>query len=557
MPTTFTPKLGKKLSTPVGAGGAGAQPAGGERIAPRTAQTPPAEQAPQEGGVLSVLRDLGIGLGQSAGSAVYGAGQLGEKILQGTAGRVVKAVTGKEAPRVYGDVQPEVLQPKNTAQKIGKGVGDIAQFFIPSGAVSKTVKAADVAATKLPKFLQGIAKTGARMGTEAISAGGVRAIQTGGDLGEAGGVAAFAGAIPGVAKIAQIAGKATPRVAQILTGVPKETIQRAASPKYYKQIGEAMKVIGENEKQPYFRLTQKVGAKVKASMGKASEGVKGAIGKFVKDNPDVKFDLAAKADDVTKALEPFRTAGLIVPRKGRGFKISTTPQSPFSNRETDALNKLLEKIQQSKSIGPEDVLALKRSFASAYDDIPLGVNGTPRPYHAAVMALKQKADDVIEGILPEPLKGAMKEYRNFETFMDDVGHRIIDGSGKLKQNAEQFVSNLGNLNKGEVRRLFQSYARIVGTNLPDDVQVIKDAQKLSPLFAATGSRTQDVLRAFLAAGLGFGAGGTPIGSVVGLAATSPRIVGKAARVVGAAKSKLGGVTESPILQAVKRRLVGR
>src|SRR3990167_7719819 len=124
MPTTFTPKLGKRIEAPVEQGGAGAQPTGGARIAPRTAQTPPSEQTPQGGGILSVLRDLGIGLGQSAGSAVYGAGQIGEKILHGTAGRAVKAITGKEAPRVYGDTQPEVLQPKNLPQKIGKGVGD-------------------------------------------------------------------------------------------------------------------------------------------------------------------------------------------------------------------------------------------------------------------------------------------------------------------------------------------------------------------------------------------------------------------------------------------------
>jgi hypothetical protein len=189
----------------------------------------------------------------------------------------------------------------------------------------------------------------------------------------------------------------------------------------------------------------------------------------------------------------------------------------------------------------DDLLALRQSFSTAYDEIPLGVNGDPRPYHAAVMSLKSSAEETIDKILPPGLKEAFAQYRVLEEMKGAIGNRVIDGQGNLKDTAEQFLANLGNVNKGNVRSSAEDMKALTGIDVQREVQAIKDAQKLSENFARTGSRSQDILRAILATGMGSVSGGLP-GMAAALAATSPKVMGKAALGVGKIKASRAGKT---------------
>ena len=195
---------------------------------------------------------------------------------------------------------------------------------------------------------------------------------------------------------------------------------------------------------------------------------------------------------------------------------------------------LIDTMRRSDNVDVNDLISLRKKFAAAYDAVPLGVNGEPKTYHAAIMAMKEATEKGIDELLPSALKTANADYRRFEELKSAFGNRIVDSKGNVKDTAETFLSNLGNLNKGELRAKVKAFEDMTGIDLVDEIQVMKDAQKLSPLFASTGSRTQDIFRALAVGGLGVGVAG-PVGSAVGLAATSPAVVGKVATTIGKVK----------------------
>jgi hypothetical protein len=120
--------------------------------------------------------NLAIGAAKEAGSTIAGAASLGERILQAplkTLGMKTSEQTGVEQLGVR-----EKLQPTNTAQRIGFGATQIAEFFIPGGAAGKIGKAAEIGsgATKFAKTIG----TGAKLASEGVMGSGINAAQEGG-----------------------------------------------------------------------------------------------------------------------------------------------------------------------------------------------------------------------------------------------------------------------------------------------------------------------------------------------------------------------------------------
>jgi hypothetical protein len=152
--------------------------------------------------------------------------------------------------------------------------------------------------------------------------------------------------------------------------------------------------------------------------------------------------------------------------------------------------------------------------------------------------MKEPAERAIDDILPPELKEAFRDYAYLHEVKDTFGKRIIDGEGNLKDTAEQYLANLSNVNKGNARLNAEEFKRLTGLDIGAEVQAVKDAQKLLPLFPTTGSRTQDILRALAASFVGTQALG-PLGTAMSLAAISPRAVGRTALTIGKAMKKRG------------------
>lgn len=167
------------------------------------AQAPVAEQR-------NVAADVAIGLGKSGLETVRGASSLGERFLQGT----LKTLLPKAAEKRLGldrQTGAEALIPEsaitatNTAQKVGKFGGDVAQFLIPGGGIGRAAKALEgtAAVSKLGK----VAPVASRIITEAGVAAGGEAIKSGkvsGDTLKAAGIgAAFPAATGLIGKAAK------------------------------------------------------------------------------------------------------------------------------------------------------------------------------------------------------------------------------------------------------------------------------------------------------------------------------------------------------------------
>ncbi len=184
--------------------------------------TPQQEPQPQGKGGLA---GFGLGALKGVGNTVSNISSFGQKALEKITGIKSNTPTAKEQ---FG----EQLTPKGTAEKIGFGAEQVAEFFIPAGAVGKAGKAADIAVqglnlgSKTTKALQLASKAG----IGAAEAAGVTAIQGGGKT-EVKNAAIFGGLFPIALKAIGVIGTAAKEVAKFtsssLSGVPKEAIEYA------------------------------------------------------------------------------------------------------------------------------------------------------------------------------------------------------------------------------------------------------------------------------------------------------------------------------------------
>lgn len=124
-----------------------------------------------------------LGALKGAGSTIEGLDQLTRKIPG------IKQVQETFNPRTKEDIEfaKELTTAKGTAQKAGKFTEQVAEFVAPVGIIGKLGKGAEtlLRGAKLGERAVKLGTLGARAGLEGISAGGVTAVQTGGDLGEA------------------------------------------------------------------------------------------------------------------------------------------------------------------------------------------------------------------------------------------------------------------------------------------------------------------------------------------------------------------------------------
>jgi hypothetical protein len=161
-------------------------PSFGPATATRAAlpQIPP--KKPLDARIADTIADVGKGVLKGAASTLYGVTKVGEKIANKTGlARLSSLPAGQPVPVDIG-AKPKIIDPKNTAQKVGFGIEQAAEFLVPATKISKAEKVIDAAVTasKLKKTATA-AKIAAKGATEAATSGGIRYAQTGGDARQA------------------------------------------------------------------------------------------------------------------------------------------------------------------------------------------------------------------------------------------------------------------------------------------------------------------------------------------------------------------------------------
>lgn len=179
-------------SQPSGSGGLtlqqlqqmGAKPVGASAATqmPDLRQTPPAPSLLDKVDQATNLPDVLGGIDKSAVGALGGIGSLFEKGADAfTRNLGIKPLSETAPGPSLGENLTQFSQPTNTAQKIGKGIGDVAQLMAPTGLEEAGAGLAAKLAPEAPKLASGALKLAGKAFGGAAEFGGKTAVQTGGD----------------------------------------------------------------------------------------------------------------------------------------------------------------------------------------------------------------------------------------------------------------------------------------------------------------------------------------------------------------------------------------
>jgi len=145
-------------------------------------------EAPPTPPEMPAVQKFGVGIVKGAGSTFRGMSEIGQKILQQTAGRVVEKATGTPKEQLgerafmpgtdESTKLKDLLTPYGTAENLGFMTEKIAEFLAPSGMIAKTGKALTSPITG-SGAIQSIARTGIRAVTEGLATGGIATLQEG------------------------------------------------------------------------------------------------------------------------------------------------------------------------------------------------------------------------------------------------------------------------------------------------------------------------------------------------------------------------------------------
>lgn len=425
--------------------------------------TQPVQASEEEFGskTLGMLKGFGKGVLSTAtkGSELFQTG------VSKLTGGYVPAPGSKELDPRVGKFLEEAATARNTPERIGKTVEQIAEFFIPGGAAVKFGKGLVKYKTvsKLPKALQSIIKFGGTAGTEALTSGGITATQTG-EVGKEAGIAAAIGAA------SPVAGAVTGKLKNLLFGraVPTTLGQSAKDIAMGTGIGEAVSETGISLTRK--GLAKKV-EKLTSSLGKT-------LGFYIEKATEKKPGAVYQMDDITKGL---KEELLSSPKTAKLLK-ATPIDMPKVEQVMDEVINDYKKLYKGKSLTLNDVQKLKVQLGQGLEsefNKALGATMKTKPY--TEMGLRGKLKTIIEENVPEaaelnkklaPLmeaRGRFLKKGNYSQYLTDV----LAG-GFFAGGYEDFASNpsgyLKNLLKGVLlkRGLTSTAAKtITGTLLKD------------------------------------------------------------------------------------------
>lgn len=311
--------------------------ASGAQETPAARAPAPSTRAAQGGyGALATLGDFVSGVGQSAMGVVKGGGEL------------LRMIPGVDAAsRAIGEVElpAAVVTPQNTAQSVGKFVGDTAQFFTPTGVVGKGAKAAEIA-----------------------KAAGLTALQTGGDPLTTGASAALTAVIPGA--------RTVQRAASALDESARKSVQRALGAQKENLKVTAMNVAPEMIERGVKGSREEILAQARTAL-KETGAKKGAeVARLAEAGVTVPGDVVrADLAKATKGLVTTNAAGTIVPIPGAEpvikrldkmdrFIASLGPDVPID--QADKLKTVWQKITAKSGLYGGKVASSATDNASAW-----------------------------------------------------------------------------------------------------------------------------------------------------------------------------------------------
>lgn len=482
-------------------------------------------------------KDVMVGAAKQAGDIFTGVGEIGEKYIMNplTGGAFKNNTPSGEVLRSTG-----ILEKKNTAQKAGGLLFDVASTFIPSAAVAKFASGVSraVGVTMKAKGYGGLATNLARkaagLGTVSVGEGLIGTAYgaaTEGDFNkEALEYGAYGAILPvafaGAGKVLGTAGDLIKFGATKASGLEKETVEQIIKGKVSK---EAMEEVNRQS------LTRKVG--------------------------DALLEERNALRDTGQAYNEIRQAGEGVARVEMGgfqdvidkYKLSvkngklvqTADTLPMSDTDLNQINKFFQTysgdLDANKFLNARQFLAEE----AQYDKL-LSIKGkskTGSQLAADLRAsLNKQADNFTTG--NKTLGKVDAEYAPMKRDLDDVYKKIIDSDGQLKDSAYSVVANLTGDAKTSVLASLKKY-------IPDIDEQVRVLRAVEDISRTMNTKTGTYIASIFQSGgvLGSVATGNPAFLLTLLA--NPKFIIPVLRWYGSIVGK-----SNAFVQAVMRKILG-
>lgn len=481
--------------------------------------------------VSDTLGDFSQGVVKGGLSTIRGIGEVGTKIgdtlskgvekLGGPADLFHGSDVYRPSTQIGGQVK-DFLEPKNTAESIGKGAEQIGEFFIPAGAINDVEKVLSlggkaVTVAKLTPFvgetaanmISKAAGLGIKMGVRATETGGVVGIQSGGNQDETKTAAEVGAGIPVAGAIvkpaAEFAGKVLggfgKRLAGALTGrgtsVIDEVIKdpRAA---IEGMTGQSMDVLGKDA-----NAIKEASLNMKAAAGKEYSRVVNNLQEIYDNEMKPKgftFDKGTEINKVTDLLkekygivksgEVAQQTGEDVADKGKlDFN-----SSRFLPKEATIIERALNILKSYRDpLTPKTIESLASKIDKLKSLSPSAIE-TNSAVHTITTSLRDSVAKMGEQAgYPEGANLA----RNFATAMDK-----IDNFNSLFKTTSEDLRPEGAKGTGEVSKVGELRQGSKSPIILPETEKTKIVQDLSTLFSGNKDVDKDVLRKMVFGGQG-------------------------------------------------------
>lgn len=313
---------------------------------------------------------------------------------------------------------------------------------------------------------------------------------------------------------------------EFITGVDKDTWVRYADTlkSNPEKIGWADKVFQSNPDDPFKAYTENVANKISTIKKEAYDAYTIAKDEALNKMSGQKFDLQNRMPSFNQTLEEFNLKAKPTQEKGLLNVVPTTRTSPFTTREIGVVNDIVNKLN-IRDLNVAELFDVDESIRKALDEYSKMDN---KKMVALLSGLTEKSANVLDELIPG-IDKANQRYKNYYDIMSDFGNKIVDSAGEIKNSAQGFVANLPNQNKGILRDKIAQYSQLLGVDLGNDTQILRDVINVNQDVARTvKNRFTDIVGALGITG-GFIAGG-PIGLVTGILfkmyAQSPKVYKK-------------------------------
>ena len=396
-------------------------------------------------------------------STVKGAGELGTKIGQATAGKLVEAVTGKgfetadiftegtQANRLAG----KILEAKTTAEKVGKTTEQIGEFAVP--------------ASKIAKLEKGIG-LGTKIAGRGLTSGTVASVQEGEVGKEALAAGAVEAALPVAGKVIKpafnIIGRVFKGLGSGLSGASSEAIENIVkNPSVAK---ETIKKINEEGSESLLRENAK---KIVQGVSKIKSDARKAYGKGLEELAEADIKSSTFRAKVQPVLDKF---GSTIENGERVLKNVEFENVKSIKKASDFIERLKTVDLNGKSIRKlvDDIDSSR--FKTATSDERLSYNAFAKDLSSSLKKAINESTDKLSDI-----------NKNFSQEMQ-LAESVEDIFGKIKfKNEKEIVKAASKLEtifnqKGLKPEIIDSFLNKINID-PTDLRTTESVRQIGEL----------------------------------------------------------------------------